>query len=225
MMRAARSLLFVALLPLFSGCQLLDAPRQSASHAGQTRMQGELTAADDKLVFQPCQEQRRYIVNDSAGTSVLQQAASLADDQGKLFADVRGRIVSSAAAGTDSQLDLEQLYRLERSGSACDDGNFKLLVLRAAGHGPEWNLKASGKGMVLEREGQPTLAVPYLEEQLGDGRFNLSTEANGQKVELWVAAQRCVDSVTGSVQHMSAELRVNGQVQRGCAYFGGARND
>jgi len=225
MMRAARSLLFVALLPLFAGCQLLDAPRQSASHAGQTRMQGELTAADGKLVFQPCQEQRRYIVNDSGGTSVLQQAASLANDQGKLFADVRGRIVSSAAAGADSQLDLEQLYRLERSGSACDDVNFKPLVLRASGHGPEWNLNASGKGMVLEREGQPTLAVPYLEEQLGDGRFNLSTEANGQKVELWVAPQRCVDSVTGSVQHMSAEVRVNGQIQRGCAYFGGARND
>ena len=225
MMRTARSLLFVALLPLFTGCQLLDAPRQSASHAGQMRMQGELTAADGKLVFQPCQEQRRYIVNDSGGTSVLQQAAGLADDQGKLFADVRGRIVSSAAAGTDSQLDLEQLYRLERSGSACDDGNFKLLVLRAVGHDPQWSLKASGKGMVLEREGQPTLAVPYLEEQLGDGRFNLSTEANGQKVELWLSAQRCVDSTTGSVQHMSAELRVNGQVQRGCAYFGGARND
>ncbi|MGN8278603.1 COG3650 family protein [Pseudomonas sp. SMN5] len=224
-MRAARSLLFIALLPLFAGCQLLDAPRQSASHAGQTRMQGELTAADGKLVFQPCQEQRRYIVNDSGGTSVLQQAASLADDQGKLFADVRGHIVSSAAAGTDSQLDLEQLYRLERSGSACDDVNFKPLVLRASGHGPQWSLNASGKGMVLEREGQPTLAVPYLEEQLGDGRFNLSTEANGQKVELWVAPQRCVDSVTGSVQHMSAEIRVNGQIQRGCAYFGGARND
>ncbi|MGN8346037.1 COG3650 family protein [Pseudomonas sp. SMV71] len=224
-MRAARSLLFIALLPLFAGCQLLDAPRQSASHAGQTRMQGELTAADGKLMFQPCQEQRRYIVNDSGGTSVLQQAASLADDQGKLFADVRGHIVSSAAAGTDSQLDLEQLYRLERSGSACDDVNFKPLVLRASGHGPQWSLNASGKGMVLEREGQPTLAVPYLEEQLGDGRFNLSTEANGQKVELWVAPQRCVDSVTGSVQHMSAEIRVNGQIQRGCAYFGGARND
>ena len=224
-MRAARSLLFVALLPLFAGCQLLDGPRQSASHAGQTRMQGELTAADGKLVFQPCQEQRRYIVNDSGNTSVLQQAASLANDQGKLFADVRGRIVSSAAAGTDSQLDLAQLYRLERSGAACDDPNFRLMVLRAAGHGPEWSLKANGKGLVLEREGQPPLAVPYLEEQLGDGRFNLSTEANGQKVDLWVASQRCVDSVTGSVQHMSAELRVNGQVQRGCAYFGGARND
>jgi putative lipoprotein len=225
MMRAARSLLFFAFLPLFAGCQLLDAPRQSVSHAGQTRMQGELTAADGKLVFQPCQEQRRYIVNDTGSTSVLQQAASLADDRGKLFADVRGHVVSSATAGTDSQLDLEQLYRLERSGTACDDVNFKLLILRAAGHGPEWNLRASGKGLVLEREGQAPLTVPFMEEQLGDGRFNLSTEANGQKVELWVAPQRCVDSVTGSVQRMSAELRVNGQVQRGCAYFGGARND
>lgn len=225
MMRAARSLLLVALLPLFTGCQLLDAPRQSASHAGQTRMQGELTAADGKLVFQPCQDSRRYIVNDSGSTSVLQQAAVLADDQGKLFADVRGHIVPSAAAGADSQLDLQQLYRLERSGSACDDANFKQTILRAAGHGPEWTLKVSGKGLVLERENHPPLAVPYVEEQLGDGRFNLGTEANGQKVELWVAPQRCVDPVTGSVQHMSAELRINGEVQRGCAYFGGARDD
>ncbi|KHK62110.1 COG3650 family protein [Pseudomonas frederiksbergensis] len=224
-MRAARSLLFVTLLPLFAGCQLLDAPRQSASHAGQTRMQGELTAADGRLVFQPCQEQRRYIINDTGGTSVLQQAATLADDRGKLFADMRGRIVSSAAAGTDSQLDVEQLYRLERSGTACEEVDFKRLALRAAGHGPEWVLKASGKGLVLDREGQPTLAVPYVEEQLGDGRFNLGTEANGQKVELWVTPARCVDSASGSVQHMSAELRVNGQVQRGCAYFGGARDD
>lgn len=225
MMRAARSLLFVALLPLFAGCQLLEAPRQSASHAGQTRMQGELTAADGKLMFQPCQEQRRYIVNDAGGTSVLQQAATLADDSGKLFADLRGRIVSSASAGTDSQLDVEQLYRLEPSGTICDNIDFKRMILRATGHSPEWTLTASGKGLVLDRVGQPPLAVPYVEEQLGDGRFNLGTEANGEKVELWVTPARCVDSATGSVQHMSAELRVNGQVQRGCAYFGGARDD
>jgi putative lipoprotein len=188
-------------------------------------MQGELTAAEGKLIFQPCLEQRRYIVKDTGRTSVLQQAGTLAGDQRKVFADVRGRIVSSAAAGTESQLDLEQVYRMERSSTACDDVDFKRLILRAGGHAPEWILKASGKGLVLDREGQPPLAVPYVEEQLGDGRFNLGTEANGQKVELWVTPQRCVDTVTGSVQHMSAELRVNGQVQRGCAYFGGARND
>ena len=217
-MRVARSLVVVALLPLFAACQLFDGPRESASHAGQTRMQGQLTAADGKLLFQPCNETSSYVVNDTGGTRVLQQAASLADTKGKLFADVRGRIV-------DSRLDLEQLYRVERSGTACDDPNFKLQILRAAGHSPEWNVKVSGKGMVVDRAGQPPLAVPYVEEQLGDGRFNLSTEANNQHIELWVAPQRCTDSSTGSVQHMSAELRINGQVQRGCAYFGGARND
>lgn len=216
-MRVARSLVLVALLPLFAACSLLDGPRENASHVGQTRMQGQLTAADGKLQFQPCNQQRSYVVNDSGGTSVLQEAATLADAQGKLFADVRGRIV-------DNRLDLEQLYRVERSGSACDDPNFKLLILRAAGHSPEWNVKVSGKGMVIDRAGQPPLAVPYVEEQLGDGRFNLSTEANNQHIELWVAPQRCVDS-SGSVQHMSAELRIDGQVQRGCGYFGGSRND
>jgi putative lipoprotein len=218
-MRVARSLVLVALLPLFAACQLFDGSRESASHVGQTRMQGQLSAADGKLLFQPCGDTRRYVVNDTGGTSVLQQAATLADAQGKLFADVRGRIVG------DGQLDLETLYRVERSGTACDDPNFKLLILRAAGHAPEWSVKVSGKGMVVERAGQPALALPYVEEQLGDGRFNLSTEANNQHIELWVAPQRCVDSSTGSISHMSAELRVNGQVQRGCGYFGGSRDD
>jgi len=217
-MRFARSLVVVALLPLFAACQLFDGPRESASHVGQTRMQGQLTAADGKLVFQPCQEQRQLIVNDIGGTSILQEAATLADEQGKLFADVRGKIAGD-------RLDLTQLYRVERSGTACDDPNFKLLILRATGHGPEWNVKVSGKGMVIDREGQPPLAVPYIEDQLGDGRFNFSSEANNQRIELWVAPQRCVDSSTGSVQHMSAELRIDGQVQRGCGYFGGSRND
>ena len=217
-MRVARSLIVVALLPLFAACQLLDGPRESASHIGQTRMQGQLTAADGKLVFQPCGEQRQYAVNDIGGTSVLQEAATLADQQGKLFADVRGKIAGD-------RLDLGQLYRVERSGTACDDPNFKLLILRAAGHSPEWSVKVSGKGMVIDHEGQPALAVPYVEEQLGDGRFNLSSEANNQRVELWIAPQRCVDPSRPSVQFMSAELRVNDQVQRGCAYFGGSRSD
>ncbi|MGE8067641.1 COG3650 family protein [Pseudomonas sp. NPDC089569] len=222
-MRVARSLVVVALLPLFAACQLLDVGQQSASPAGQTRMQGQLTAADGKLVFQPCNQPGRYVVNDTGGTSVLQQAADLADKQGKLFADLRGRIV--ADSGGDGRLDLQQLYRVERSNTACEDPNFKLLILRAAGHNPEWSVKVSGKGMAIERAGQPSLAVPYVEEQLGDGRFNLTSEANNQHIELWVAPQRCVDSSTGSIQHMSAELRINGQVQRGCGYFGGSRDD
>ena len=224
-MRAARSLMFVALLPLFGGCQWLPSLSEAPSTAGLTRMQGELGMAGGKLVFKPCQGSTQYLVRDTGATSVMQEAATLAGPQHSVFADLRGRVPSSSVAGNTAQLEVEQLYRLERATSACANPDFPKLVLQAAGHSPEWNVKVAGKGMVIERAGQPALALPYLEEQLGDGRFNLSSEANEQHVELWVAPQRCVDPTRPSVQFMSAELRVNGQVQRGCAYFGGARSD
>lgn len=221
-MRVAPSLLLAALLPLFAGCQMF-AEKTSVSTAGMTRLQGELKAEGGKLLFQPCGESRRFVVQDSGNTSLLQEAATLASEPGTLFADVRGTLSSNS--GNDGQLNVHQLYRVERSNSACSDPNFKRLTLRASGHEPDWSMKVSGKGMVLDRPQEASLALPYLEEQLPDGRFNLSSEANGQRVELWVAPQRCVDSMTGAVQHLSAELRINGKTLRGCGYYGGSRND
>lgn len=224
-MRAARSLLFVALLPLFGGCQLLQSSPQAPSTAGLTRLQGELSMVNGKLAFTPCQASTVYIVNDTGSTSVLQEAAALAGPQHKVFADLRGRLPSTSASARGAQLDVQQLYRLERSSTECDNPNFQRLILQASGATPEWSVNVNSKGMVIARAGQPDLALPYLEEQMGDGRFSLSSEANNQHVELWVAPQRCVDPRQPSVQFMSAELRINGQVQRGCAYFGASRND
>lgn len=226
-MSAVRCAFLFALVPLFAGCQMLglssDTPKVST--AGMIRMQGDLTGAGGQLLFQPCNEQRRYVVKDRGNTGILQEATSLADSNGKVFADLRGVFAASKAANSDGLLDLHQLYRVERPGQACEDLNFKRLTLHANGNGPAWNVNVSGKGMVIEREGQPPLAVPYVEEQMPDGRFSISTEADNQRIELWVAPQRCVDSVNGSVQHLSAELRINGQSQRGCGYYGGSRDD
>ncbi|MGH8439546.1 MAG: COG3650 family protein [Pseudomonas sp.] len=224
-MRAAPSLLLVALLPLFAGCQMLAEKPQAASTAGMTRMQGELTAKGGQLLFKPCTENRHFAVFDSGNTGLLQEAAALAGEPGTLFADVSGNLSAGQKAGNDGQLNVQRLYRVENSSRACSDPNFKRLTVRAHGNEPDWDLKASGKGMVLTRPGVPELAVPFLEEQLPDGRFSLSTEANGQRVDLWVAPQRCVDSMSGAVSHLSAELRVDGQTLRGCAYYGGSRND
>jgi len=224
-MRAVPSLLLAALLPLFAGCQLLAEKPETVSNVGTTRLQGELSAAGGQLLFKPCEENRRFVVSDTGTTGLLQEASALAATPGTLFADVRGKLAGSQGAGNDGQLNVQQVYRVEHSSSACSDPNFKRLTLRASGHEPDWSLKASGKGMVLDRPGQPSLAVPYLEEQLPDGRFALSTEANGQRVDLWVAPQRCVDSATGAVSHLSAELRIDGQTLRGCGYYGGSRND
>ncbi|MDH0747516.1 hypothetical protein N5D61_14315 [Pseudomonas sp. GD03842] len=226
-MLAVRSIALFALLPLFAGCQFLPvhSDGDKVSTAGMVRMQGTLSGEGGKLFFEPCNEQRRYAITDKGNTGILQEAASVVDKRGQAFADVRGNFVASRAQGSDGQADVFQLYRIERPNGACEDPNFKRLTIHASGNGPKWNLNASGKGLVLEREGLEPFAVPYVEEQMPEGRFNLITDANDQHVELYVAPQRCVDPVNGSVQHLTAELRVNGQVQRGCAYFGGLRND
>lgn len=224
-MRLTPSLLLASLLPLFAGCQLM-ASKPTDPDLGTTRMQGELTASGGQLLFKPCTENRHFVVNDAGATGVLQEAAGLAKTaNAKLFADVRARLTGSKQANTDGQLDVRRLYRLDPSAGACEDPNFKQLTLRASGHEPEWDLKASGKGMVLNRTGQEPLALPFLEEQMPSGGVNLSSEANGQRVELWVAPQRCVDSATGAVRHLRAELRIDGKALQGCGYYGGARDN
>lgn len=224
-MRITPPLLFATLLPLLGGCQML-ADKPVDPDIGTTRMQGELSAAGGQLLFKPCNENRRFVVSDTGGTDVLQEAANLADNANdKLFADVRAKLAGSVTAGNDGQLNVQRLYRLDPSSAACSDPNFKQLTLRASGHGPEWDIKASGRGMMLDRAGQPPLPLPFLEEQLPGGALSLSSEANDQHVELWVAPQRCVDSATGAVRHLSAELRIDGQTLRGCGYYGGSRAD
>ncbi|WP_027907486.1 COG3650 family protein [Pseudomonas taiwanensis] len=224
-MRIPPTLLLASLLPLFAGCQLM-AHQPSDPNIGTTRMQGELSAGGGQLFFKPCGESRRFVISDVGGTGILQEAANLADDANdKLFADVRGRLTGSKQANNDGQLEVRRLYRLEGSTRACEDPNFKQLTLRASGHEPGWDIKASGKGMVLNRVGQDPLPLPFLEEEVPGGGLTLTSEANGKHVELWVAPQRCVDTATGAVQHLRAELHIDGQTLKGCGYYGGARDN
>ncbi len=223
-MRLTPPLLLATLLPLFAGCQML-AEKPVDPNLGTTRMQGELSAGGGHLLFKPCNESRRFVINDAGATGILQEASNLADDAAdKLFADVRGRLAGSKQANTDGQIEVTRLYRLEPTARGCEDPNFKQLTLRASGHEPDWDIKASGKGMVLNRVGQEPLPLPFLEEELPGGGLSLSSEANGQRVELWVAPQRCVDVATGAIRHLKAELRIDGKTLQGCAYYGGARD-
>jgi putative lipoprotein len=223
-MPVSRTLLF-ALLPLFASCQALDDKPGDAS-AELTRLQGEVRLEAGQLLLRPCQEQRRFVIANDGATGIMRDTAELlTDGPGPLFADLRGRLAASKQADVDGQLTLDRVYRLQREGRGCDDLNFKRTTLRASGQEPFWSVAVSRGGLVLNRPGEAPLALPYLEEQLPEGRLNLTSEANEQRLELWVAPQRCVDSMSGAVQHLSAELRLNGQVMRGCGYFGGARSE
>lgn len=216
-----RHLLFT-LLPLFAGCQMFSV-YDSTPPTPPQRLQGQLVQSEGRLLLSPCNEQRTLEIINEGNSEIVREAAGLfADGHDRLFVDVLGD-VSGSKSGLDGELRPTTVYRLQGEGPSCNETGFDRLLLRASGHEPDWSLSVENKGLVLMRPGQPPLAVPYLEEQLPEGRFNLSSEANGQKLELWLAPQRCTDSMSGSVQHLSAELRINGDVQRGCASFGGAR--
>lgn len=218
-------ILLLALLPVFAGCQMLTSEPEPVV-VPAVRMQGELSNVNNRLQFRPCQEHRSFMLEDSGSTGLLQEAIGLLNNgKGTLFADLEGRLVASKVPSTDGQINLTRLYRIQNEGQNCSDLNFKRLTLRASGHEPDWVLNANNQGLILERPGQEAMVLPYLEEQLPEGRFNLSSDANGKHLELWVAPQRCVDSMSASVQHLSAELRLDGKVMRGCAYYGGARRD
>lgn len=223
-MPQARALMF-ALLPLFAGCQLFDVYQAPTPVTPAVRLQGELTLEQGRLLLQPCGEKRRLAVVADATNTLRRDAESLrTDGQGSLFVDLLARPQASQQADLDGELSLEQVYRLQGEGPGCNEPGFDKLLLRASGHEPDWSLGVGEAGLVLLRPNQEPLALPYLEEQLPDGSFSLSSEANGQRLELWLTSQRCVDDMSGAVQHLSAELRLNGEVQRGCASFGGARS-
>ena len=170
-----------------------------------------------------CQGSRLVELLDTGATGLPDDAELLYDDDQPLFADVRGRLISRADGS--SQLQLTQVYRLQSKAHGCDTGAFDRLTLRALGHEPGWSVSVTSQGMLVERAAQEPLAVPYLQEQLPGGQTSFSSEANRQRLDLWVAPQRCIDRTSGAVFHLAAELRLDDQTLRGCAYYGGARDE
>lgn len=221
-MTSSRTLLF-ALLPLFAGCQSLPWSAEPSRQPTE-RLQGEITRNDGTLMLRTCQGQRQVTLLDDADTGLPDDVMMLMTEGGEpLFGDVRGRL--STRGDGSGELQLTDVYRLQSEGQGCNIRGFKELTLRATGHEPDWNVRITISGMLLERQGQDPLAVPYLEEQLPGGQTSFSSEANSQRLDLWVAPQRCVDGATGAVSHLTAELRVDEQTLRGCAYYGGARGE
>ena len=221
-MIAPRALL-LSLLPVFAGCQSLQWSEEAPLRSTE-RLQGTITQEHGGLQFSSCQGRRSLALVDSGATGLPDDVQALtAGSNQPLFADLRGSLTNQD--GNSDQLQLTQVYRLQAQGPGCSDAAFNQLLLRATGHEPGWSVKITDGGLLLERPDQQALALPYLEEQLPGGQTNFSTEANDQRLELWVAPQRCLDSATGAVNHLTAELRLDGQTLRGCAYYGGARQN
>lgn len=222
-MSVLRPLVF-AVLPFFAGCQMFDRFSTPAPVSEQ-RIQGEISQSNGQLLLKPCADKTTYRLMTGQNTVFSDQAKRLlADSRTPLFADLSGTLEPGHSADTQGQLLVTQLYRLQGEGPGCSDPNFKQLLIRAHGNEPGWNININNKGLVLERMGQPALALPYLEEQLPDGGSSISTDADGLKLELWLSPQSCTDSMSGAIEHLTAVLNLNGETLKGCGSFGALRN-
>lgn len=215
--------LALGLAPLLGGCQWL--PWSSAApEPAPVRVQGELSRAGEMLMLSPCGEQRHLLLLDAAELGLEETAARLqAGSARPLFADLGGQL--DADQSGDGLYAVERLYRLQAEGAGCDEANFKRLIVRASGNEPAWSVRVIAGGMILERPGSAPQALPYLEESLPDGSLSFSSEGDGQRIELWLTPGRCEDSMSGTVSHLQARLRLNREAPlTGCAALGGARN-
>lgn len=216
MTHSLRSLSLVVLTLSLSACQFFKA--NDNTEQDSRRIQGTLSYADEQWLLQPCDTQQSYIVlpskelNEELNTLVAETSSAL-------FADLRGQLDPTQQYFTPSQR-----YRLQMEGHDCNDPDFARLLIRASGNEPFWSILQTPKGLIFNQIDQPTLVLPYIEEQLPDGRFHISTQANKQNLQLWITPQHCTDSMSGTVYHLSAQLQWNTQTLHGCAAYGALRD-
>ena len=215
-MRHLRYLALILLAATLSACQVFSSttsPKQTVS-----RLQGNLTQNNGQWLFQPCSATNSYILKPSAAlTDELNTL--IAETPSSLFADLAGHLDNTQRHFTPTQR-----YRLQIEGHACNDPDFARLQVRASGNEPFWSLLQTPQGLIFNPPGASAIALPYIEEQLPDGRFHISTEANQQSLSVWLTPQACTDSMSGTVHHLTAQLQWNKQVLRGCASFGALRD-
>ncbi|MCK9534433.1 MAG: hypothetical protein M0Q98_07060 [Pseudomonas sp.] len=211
-----RAFSLLVLLASLSACQLLT-PSASPTQPA-LRMQGTITNSEGQWVFQQCNRPNAYIINSSSALDQEFVPLITAAPNG-FFADLSGDLDAAQQRFTPTQR-----YRLEIEGHDCSDPDFARLQLRASGNEPAWSILQTPRGLIFNQIGEAALVLPYIEEQLPNGRFHLSSQANNQNLDIWITTQQCIDNMSGAVYHLQAKLQWNQQTFNGCAAFGALRD-
>ena len=215
-MHRFRVVSFILITASLSACQFYTPKAIQAEPS--TRLQGSIYHSQGQWVLQPCGTQNSYIVNSSQELS-QELIPLLTESPNGIFADLSGRLDTVQQRFTPTQR-----YRLQAEGHGCDDPDFARLQLRASGNEPFWSILQTPRGLIFNQIDQPSIVLPYIEEQQSDGRFQISSQANNQNFDLWITPGQCTDSMSGTISHLHARLQWNQHTFKGCAAFGALRN-
>lgn len=164
---------------------------------------------------------QRFQLKDDANFTMDANTLMGTPKQSQLFIDANGTVDVTATVNSPGIFSVKSVNRLMTDvNRGCHETDYPNIVVRAIGKNPLWVVSIAPKMLMLERVNQQPIGLAYVNERLPDGQMNFSTEGNGQKIDLWVAKERCLDSETNDVYAMRAILTVNYQTFQGCAYVG-----
>lgn len=209
----------LVILPLLSACQTTQNPKP-IQHT--QRIQGTLMQEAGLWYIQPCATQQPLLLS-FANPAIENTFNSFYNSQGApTFADLRAELNTHSLADAD-QATTTFWYRLQADGHACQDPDFHKLGLRVHGNEPFWSLLLSNDGLIFLQPDQPPIALPYIVEQLPDDFLYISSQADDEHLQLWLSPAQCTDSMSGTINHLSAMLDWNGHIFNGCGHYGAQR--
>jgi putative lipoprotein len=194
---------------LLSGCQLLANPKQHEAQG--ERLQGELRFDAGYWQLTDCNNQKTLVLEFA---EPWLQATTGCQPGRPCFADLE------LQQDDNLPIQVSKVHRIQNEGHGCNDEEFEHLLIRASGNEPFWTIRLNAQGLVLQQPGKPTVALPYIHEQSGDGMQYITSQANNHTLQLWISQHPCIDSMSGAWHAYSARLQWQGEMLTGCAYHG-----
>lgn len=172
---------------------------------------GLLMKHGERLIFAPCRDRSYVNVEDvSPNTAVTASLKEFGLGEGKnLYVEFMGKLDGGRLAVS--------AINLARREARCWQAGGPDEAWRAVGQPPGWTLVAGGGQLRLSRDGQADLSAAYSEIRNADGVAQIVT-GGAEKGDWRFRRQACVDQKAGILFGWQAELKVDGQLLRGCAW-------
>lgn len=173
---------------------------------------GQMVQYGGKRMFAPCRDRSFYEFDD----------ISIDGELGKTLDRV------GLSAGRKIYVELiayVEAGRLKASGlnlahaeGRCQVPGGRDEAWRASGNEPGWILAAGSEWVQLKRFGQPEVTVPYAPFKQENEIASFDSRHGGQQLSIRFEHRTCTDSMADAVFGWTANLTLNGETLRGCAW-------
>jgi uncharacterized membrane protein len=208
----------------------MPAEAEPPAESGLAIKRGIATIAAERSTFLPCGEQRELLMIDQtdgvlARTFANEKDPNAADRPLKLYIEAYGERTSdlppSEPGFAGTFLLEEALYAAPAGQTRGCDAPAGDYIVAARGNEPFWGVEVTDAALLWRQPEEPKeipIAAPQTQNSEGAVSYTAANEAH--KIEVLIAAQACVDDMSGEYFAYSARASLDGKQFTGCARVG-----